>query len=230
MANEKNVDNPFGRPRRLDVTKLTPEEVDELWRNSTVDRDYYMDKDLPVPSDKGSPDIDDPFEGKKLENIDEPEWGKKSKGIAKKATEKGVATTKTTPSMAQKVAEMQRAASKGGRTLRKALTKAPGILGPAVSRAAGPAGATIVAHDIYTGVQDPDFIRGMTRLLGGEEAAYNLWAEEEAKEGRERPSYEEQLQTHQAMMEEEGGLPDTREVAKRALAPRHSQELPADTE
>lgn len=81
-----------------------------------------------------------------------------------------------------------------GTATRAAASRALGALGPAsklASRAAGPVGLALGAHDIYRGVQDPDFMTGLINLFGGEEAAYNAWAAQEAKEGRDRPSYEE---------------------------------------
>lgn len=203
-------------------------------------------------------EIDDPFEGKKLENLDEPEWEKKAKAKAKGTTKgrsmsaaakKAAVTpvTRTPYGMTQKqLAELPQkhlaqvwrtAAEKGAMRIppsvpsgvQSALKAAPRVLG-AAARVAPPIAAGMLARDIYTGVQDPNFMTGLINMFGGEENAYNAWAAQEAEEGRERPSYEEYLAQAEAM-EEGGGMPDTREVAKSALAPRHSQEMgPEDTE
>ena len=257
MASKKGIDNPYGKltdyPEpdsfEFDPTKLSPEEQEQLLRDSV--------------------DIDDPFEGKKLTDLDEPEKGMRSKskstGMTKKAAEKGMtkaAKGVTTPygmtqrqiaklspgqyrqiqAMATREGAMRvppSAVQRGAQVLRQfagdaanMAARVPGAsaAGRLVSRAAGPAGLAIAAHDIYKGVQDPNFMTGLISLFGGEEAAYNAWAAQQAEEGVEMPSYEEYLAQAEAM-EEEGGMPDTREVAKRALAPRYEQEMgPEDME
>ena len=67
----------------------------------------------------------------------------------------------------------------------------------ALSRIATRVGAPPVAlalalKDVYEGLRDPNTKMGTARLLQGEEAAYNLWAEQQ--EG-EVPTYEEYKET-----------------------------------
>ena len=241
MASKKGIDNPFGFS-----AKLTPEE--EAKMRSTAG------------------DVDDPFEGKKLVDLDEPEKGMKSKaagktrGMAKKLPISAGGIQTTPYGMTQKQLDrltrfereaLEKAAKtwhayyppasttqkvkdyvgmlKGRPGLSDAVTRVPSAAGKLVSRAAGPVGAAFAARDIYEGVTSPGFAVGMMQLLGGEEAAYNKYVEQQAEMGIEVPSYEEYVAQKAAM--EAGEMPDTRDVAKRALAPRYEQEMgPEDME
>jgi len=234
MASKKGIDNPFGKmtdyPKpdsfEFDPTKLSPKEQAQLMRDSV--------------------DIDDPFEGKKLTDLEE--WDKKSKGkgkgMAKRTGEKGMskaragAKTGRAWSTAEKAKQVTRSAP-GKKGVQSALKAAPRALG-AVSRIAPPIAAGLAARDIYTGLKDPNFMTGLMKMFGGEEEAYNAWVAQEAEEGNEHPPYEEWRAHAEKMAEageldpdaiEERSMPDTREVAKRALAPRYEQEMgPEDME
>ena len=70
--------------------------------------------------------------------------------------------------------------------------KPAGLLGKFASRFAGPVGLALGMHDIYQGLQDPNFWTGLTGLAG-EEAAYNTWRGQQAEAGNEVPTYEEYL-------------------------------------
>lgn len=138
--------------------------------------------------------IDDPFEGKKLTDLEE--WDKKSKG---KATPKARTAAKT-----------------GKKGVQSALKAAPRALG-AVSRLAPPVAAGMLAGEIYTGLKDPDFMVGLMNMFGGEEKAYNAWAAQQAEEGVEMPSYEE-WRAHAEKMAEAGELdPDAIEERRPPL-------------
>ena len=64
-----------------------------------------------------------------------------------------------------------------------------GVLSRIATRVgAGPAGLVLALRDVYEGLRNPNTKMGALSLLQGEEAAYNLWAEQQ--EG-EVPTYEE---------------------------------------
>jgi|TARA_R110000744_G_scaffold43517_1_gene97541 hypothetical protein len=180
-------------------------------------------------------EIDDPFEGKKLENIDEPEWGKKKakgsgKGMAGKSPPPNARLEKLTRPVRQFAGDVAGLTKGVGGEIFQNMGKAGRALVPVgkfASRASVPAGVTLAAHDIHRGVTDPNFMTGLIDMLGGEEVAYNIWVAQEAEEGRERPSYED-YRAHAEEMIQAGELeadaveyaPDAREVAKRALKVR----------
>ncbi len=67
----------------------------------------------------------------------------------------------------------------------------PKVATPIMSRLAGPVGMALSAKDFYDDLQDPQVQMALTRVFGGEEQAYNMWAEGQEKEGRTVPSYAE---------------------------------------
>ena len=203
-------------------------------------------------------EIDDPFEGKNLKDLEE--WDKKpkgkGKGMSKKTTEKGMSKARAGAKTGKAWMDAGKAKNIArpyiADTAKAALKAAP----RAALRLSPPIAAGMLASEIYTGVKDPDFMTGLMNMLGGEESAYNAWSAQQAEEGVEMPSYEDYRARAEEMSDSgelfglwprRGGrltprpgepepLEDMdmtgpekrREASRRALAPRHSQELEAD--
>ena len=200
-------------------------------------------------------EIDDPFEGKKLTDLDEPERGKttRGKGMSKKTTEKGMSKARAGAKTGKAWMDAGKAKNIArpyiADTAKAALKAAP----RAALRLSPPIAAGMLASEIYTGVKDPNFMTGLMNMLGGEESAYNAWSAQQAEEGVEMPSYEDYRARAEEMSDSgelfglwprRGGrltprpgepepledtdmpVPEKRlEASRRALAPRHSEEL-----
>jgi hypothetical protein len=199
------IDNPYGKP---------------------IPPPYGDVKSLSHPS-YGDVPVDEPLPKEALE-YEKPRGHRAKRGAGKSPPPKHLVDSKAHLSNAR-LEQLTRPVRQFAGDVAQHIGKVPGAsaVGKLASRAAGPAGVAIAAHDIQRGVTDPDFIIGLIDMLGGEEVAYNMWVAQEAKEGRERPSYEEWRAGAEEMVQE-GTLeadeieyePDAREVAKRALKVR----------
>jgi hypothetical protein len=217
------IDNPYGKALPQQGPKQQYEMLDELHKAKRAAGDMSSTDLSDLRTDKGMT----------------KRTG--AKGMAKRTGETGMSKaraglkTGTAWGAAEKAKHVaQSAAGKPG--VQSATFKAAPRVLAAAGRVAPPIAAGLAARDIYTGLKDPNFMVGLINLFGGEEAAYNAWARQQEEEGVEMPPYEE-WRKYAEEMAQAGELdpdllemPDTRDVAKRALAPRHSQELQADTE
>ena len=250
MASKRGIDNPYGSltdyPEpdsfEFDPTKLSPEEQKKAFSKSADVDDAFEGKKL---TDLEQWDKKSKAGGKKHSapkkaprqmiprstvqtpyGIPQSQLNKMSPGMYRQllgmASQEGA--MRTPPSAMQRLGQgiVHGLGGPGVRNMAAASGKAAGRVFP-------PAALALATRDIYEGVQEPGFVVGMRQLLGGEEAAYNAWAAQQAEMGIEVPSYEEYVAQKAAM--EAGEMPDTREVARRALAPRYEQEMgPEDME